>query len=323
MLGQVRCRRIVGIVAAGVGGLLVLAVAAVYLAPLGGDDLRSAPPRRLTFDAALNEADRNLDAEQSDRTVRRECWTKVLTHATRTAKAVLLLHGYNACPSDFDALAERFFAAGYNVYAPREGHHGRTDASATAGVRAAGLVEYANESLNIAAGLGDEVGVVGVSGGGVLATWLTEFRPDVVERALILSPFYRPSPARAPAFATKPLTVLYGGGILPDHVGADGFSFRGLSQYLRVVANLKDTPRSTRLHSIAVVTSPGDTFIDFEAAHRIPKTIADANQLTVRDYVLPAELGLPHNIVRPLNDGGATAAELITLYRGLYEGTVT
>ena len=48
-----------------------------------------------------------------------------------------------------------------------------------------------SRSLDLATGLGDEVGVVGISGGAAPATWLTVHRP--VARLLALSPFYAPS----------------------------------------------------------------------------------------------------------------------------------
>ena len=72
-----------------------------------------------------------------------------------------------------------------------------------------------SRSLDLATGLGDEVGVVGISGGAAPATWLTVHRP--VARLLALSPFYAPSAEQSPAWQVKPVIVLYGYRLLPDH----------------------------------------------------------------------------------------------------------
>ena len=51
------------------------------------------------------------------------------------------------------------------------------------------LRAYADESVDLAAGLGGEIVVVGISGGGAVATWMAQNRPEV-RQALPLSPFF-------------------------------------------------------------------------------------------------------------------------------------
>ena len=53
-----------------------------------------------------------------------------------------------------------------------QGLRGDADPRAHHRITAAELTAYAAESVNLAAALGDQVGVVGISGGAVLAAWL-------------------------------------------------------------------------------------------------------------------------------------------------------
>jgi len=308
-------------IAAVVALLLAVAVAitVLYAWPLGGDRFENGRPRAIDFAGAAAEAVEMAQKDGADPQVTKECASSVLSHGAKTAKAVLMLHGYTDCPAQYSGLAKHFFDLGYNVYVPRAPRHGVLDRTAHHGLRADELVTYADEALNVVAGLGDEVGVIGISGGGVLATWLAEFRPDVVQHLLVLSPFYRPASSQAPGFAVQPLIVLFGSRVLPDRVQSNGFSFAALSQYLRIAANFREVPENPRLTSVAVVVSPLDPFIDRDLAFRIPETLAGVNDATLVQDELPAELGLKHDLVAP-DDVGPNAAELYTRYSTIYEG---
>jgi pimeloyl-ACP methyl ester carboxylesterase len=302
--------------------LLVVSVVLVYAWPLGSHRLREAQSESLDFGAATARAEAVIRAEGADPDVRAECRSQLLTHGARAAKAVLLLHGYTACPAQYSDLAKTYFDHGYNVFVPRAPRHGLVDQLAHAKVTAVELVDYAAQSLNIAAGLGDDVGVVGISGGGVLATWLTEYRPGTVRHALVLSPFYRPNPAQATGYEIKPLTVLFGFRIVPDRIDSNGFSYSALSQYLRIRANFRQRPVNDGLSSMAVVFSDGDTFVDHRAAVDIPRQIAETNKISLTVRELGREFGLAHDIVTP-DDLHGRQDELNQLYLDLYEGVQT
>src|SRR4051794_35559704 len=156
--------------------VLAVVVAALFAWPLGSDRLRSGQPRGFDFAAALAAGQAVVSADTADAQVRPDCRSRLLSHGAKTAKAVLLLHGYTSCPADYSALAQLFYDRGYNVYVPRAPLHGLRDALAYRDVTAAGLIGYADDAMSVVAGLGNEAGVVGISGGGVLATWLAEYR---------------------------------------------------------------------------------------------------------------------------------------------------
>ncbi|MFC4019252.1 alpha/beta hydrolase [Micromonospora sp. GCM10011542] len=309
------------VVLVGLLTLLGTAAAVLLLWPLRHRALRDAPARSLDFTAATRAAEAVIAAEAADPQVRPECRSRLLSHGTRTGRVVLLLHGYTLGPDQYDRLAREFFSRGYNVWIPRAPRHGMVDRRAHHGVEAGELTAYAAEAVNVAAGLGDEVGVVGISGGAVLATWLAQFRGDVVRRLLLLSPFFGPDPSQAPAFAVRPLIALYGRGVLPDRINSRGYSFAAVSQYLRIVRNLPDPPRRTGLRTAAVAISPLDGVVDRTQAMALPRRIAAANGIPLGSWTLPESSGVRHDILATASLGGG-GSEFHRRYVALYEGDV-
>lgn len=246
--------------------------------------------------------------------------TRLLSHGGRRPRSVLLLHGYTHSPAQLDGLAARFFARGYNVVVPRAPGHGLTDPDGHATVTAGGLRGYAADALDTAAALGEETGVVGVSGGGVLATWLAAHRPDAVRRLLVLAPLYAPHPGQLPAALRAPMRLLYGRRLLPDRRTSRGYSYRAVAQYLRIAAGYpRAFPAGGPAH-VAAVVAPGDETVDARLAFDIPARLARAAGATLRLDTLPAGLGLGHDIISA-HRLGAHAEPLNERYVALYEGS--
>ncbi|RLP87060.1 hypothetical protein EAD89_20105 [Micromonospora sp. BL4] len=299
--------------------LLVSAVVGLYLWPLRRRQPHRAAGHPLDFAAATRVAETIMAAEAADPLLRPESRSRLLSHGSRTDRVVLLLHGYTHAPEQYDELAEEFFARGYNVWLPRAPRHGTVDRRAHHQVEADELTAYAARALTVAAGLGDEVGVVGISGGAVLAAWLAQVRGDVVRRLLLLSPFFGPDPRQAPAFAVKPLIVLYGRRILPDRVTSRGYSLSAVTQYLAIARGLPGPPRRSGLVTAAVAISPLDGVVDRRAAVAVPARIAEANGITLRVHELPESLGLRHDVL-DLAALGPDESDLRRRYVALYEG---
>jgi alpha-beta hydrolase superfamily lysophospholipase len=96
-------------------------------------------------------------------------------------RVIVCYHGYTNCPFQFQALAEHFHAEGNNVFIPRLPYHGLSDRMTTEQARltAADLVNFTNQTLNIACGLGEEIVLTGLSAGAVMAAWAAHFRSEV------------------------------------------------------------------------------------------------------------------------------------------------
>ncbi|MEV4118904.1 alpha/beta fold hydrolase [Micromonospora sp. NPDC049645] len=312
------------IIALLVGGFALVGavVAGLCLWPVPRRGLRVAPPRPLDFDTATRAAEASMAAEAADPEVRPESRSRLLSHGSRTGRAVLLLHGYTLAPEQYAGLAEEFFDRGYNVWVPRAPRHGTVDRKAHHRVEAGELTTYAAQAWAVAEALGDEVGVVGISGGAVLATWLAQVPGNVVRHLLLLSPFFGPNPRQAPAYAVRPLITLYGRRILRDRVTSRGYSVAAVTQYLTIARTLPKPPRRTGLRTAAVAISPLDAVVDLRAAVDVPRRVADANAIPLEVCTLPEVLGVEHNTLN-LASLGTDGDEWRRRYVALYEGATT
>jgi len=95
-----------------------------------------------------------------------------------------------SCPDQFAQLGHEYYEQGYNVYFPRVPRHGIKDrlGNPLKGLNAEEMAEFASGSVDIAQGLGERVIVVGLSGGGSMTTWLSQYRADV-DLAVPIAPF--------------------------------------------------------------------------------------------------------------------------------------
>ncbi|MEZ4639016.1 MAG: alpha/beta fold hydrolase [Caldilineaceae bacterium] len=115
-----------------------------------------------------------MQAQEQAETVNPLCESKVMGHGARTQRVVVFVHGFTNCPEQFEVLGQQFYDAGYNVFIPRMPHHGLSDRLTTelSKLSTEALVAFGGDVVDIAQGLGDEVTVVGLSGGGAVTAWL-------------------------------------------------------------------------------------------------------------------------------------------------------
>jgi alpha-beta hydrolase superfamily lysophospholipase len=111
-------------------------------------------------------------------------------HPSRQRRAVVLLHGMSASPSQFERVAGDLFDRGHNVIVPRLPHHGHADplSPALERLRAEELYEAVDEYIAIARELGERVTIAGFSLGGLLTAWAAQHH--TVERAVPIAPFF-------------------------------------------------------------------------------------------------------------------------------------
>jgi alpha-beta hydrolase superfamily lysophospholipase len=116
--------------------------------------------------------------------------TDEITPAGRTALldtdgaadlTVVLFHGLTNHPGQFAEFGRQLHARGANVFIPRMPYHGYVDrmTTAIAALTAEELLAVAYEAVDIAAGLGKRVAVLGISMGGLLCAYLAQYRGDI------------------------------------------------------------------------------------------------------------------------------------------------
>ena len=172
------------------GSFIVLSRMPIPVAGLAARASPSVPAR--TYEQAT-EAFSQVRAEEAGEDLDDRCLSKLMSHGGRTRIAVVFFHGLTSCPAQGEALANSLFARGYNVYLPRMYGHGEADPEtlSLASLTAEHLVDLANQSTDLAQGLGDRVVVVGLSAGGTITTWIAQYRRDVF-LAIPVSPFLGP-----------------------------------------------------------------------------------------------------------------------------------
>jgi len=129
-------------------------------------------------------------AERNEPLIDPDNGTRWWLHEKRTARCVVLLHGFTNNPRQYAKLGPYLHDAGYNVIAPRFAYHGFRDRMTTALARLTmnDLIETTVKAVTLAASAGKRVDVAGISLGGAIAAWLA---PRVaIHTAVAIAPFF-------------------------------------------------------------------------------------------------------------------------------------
>jgi carboxylesterase len=309
---------------------VALLAAAVLLLPLRAAALVARPDPAPDYPAALARFGR---AAACPTPLNPLCTPVLMTHGQRTAKAVVLLHGISSCPRAFVDFAPLLHARGHTVLATRMPQNGYAD-RATDALRlltAEELCRWGDEAVDIAAGLGDEVVVLGISAGGTVAAWIGQNRPEVARAVLVAPMFGLSNFGPAINAALMRLTLLVPNiSIWKDPLLRGRYqgmphaykrqSTRATGEILRLAQATLAQARFARARAGAgvLVTNANDTAID----NGLAVAFADAWQargLTVERFEFPKADGLGHEIIDPLEPGADPALTYPVLI-GLVEG---
>ena len=243
------------------------------------------------------------------------CRTRVYSHGHRTARALLLLHGFTNCPQQFDALGKSFFDQGWNVLIPRYPQHGYADRLnvAISELRSQQLIAIANQSPDAGAALGDHLTVAGLSLGGVLAGHLAQTH-DRVDRAVLIAPMFGLQGIPGPAFAALarlayllPNFYIWWNATLKDRQGpAHGYprfathAYAALSQTaIGVLAGARRVRPKAK--TLAVITNAAEPRLDNRFTYRLIESWR-RHGAQVGTFEFPTSTGLPHDLIDPANE---------------------
>ena len=292
-------------------GLLIVLVVVLALWPFGLAQIVSHPRPAASYDEAVQR----LAAVQAleDEGIRPDCRTQLLTHGARAARAVVLIHGYTAGVPQFVPLGRQFFDHGDNVLLVRLPHHGQVDrlSDEQGTLLATELAALADEAVDIAAGLGEPVIVMGLSGGGVTTAWAAQTRPEV-DRAVIIAPAFgfKQLPAAATLLLANVVPLLpdaytWWEPALQEKSGRPytypRYSRRALAQILRLgfATRAQARRRPPAARSVVVVTNANDDAVDNAAAAALAQIWRAAGAANLVHYEFPAELKLHHDLIDP------------------------
>jgi esterase/lipase len=288
-------------------GVYLWSLAMPPLAPVA---LRSNPAPAATFAEAMAQFDALVAAEQARGDLDPNCLPFQLNHGEKTARAIVLLHGLTACPFQYRELAQLYYDEGYNVFVPRLPRHGLADrtSNALAELTAEELLASMDPTLDMAAGMGDQVAMFGLSLGGNVVAAAGQLRPGL-HLAVPVSPaiglrFTWPGITEALARIVLGLPDMY---IWWDPInqaefqaesGYPGFSLHALGEIWRLGLAVQraafDTPPAA--DKLLMITNWGDPAINLANADYLVnewrRSAADVS--TYRFALLP---WLPHDII--------------------------
>lgn len=257
-----------------------------------------------------------IKQEQNIDILNPDCVSKLMTHDKKVKGVVLMFHGYTSCPQQFAALGKKFFEAGYNVYIPRTPYHGYKNllTDDVGKLTTVEYVNYAEQSLAEARGLGEEVVVMGLSGGGNLAIWLAQHL-EGIDKAIIIAPGL--GSYDIPEWATPPLVNIYP--YLPTQFrwwndqdrGKSGLSYEyprfSVNVLMRTLAvgrsvlqeSVKEPPRAGK---IVFVYNASDKSILEPPVKLLEQRWKAKIGERVSDYTFPAEMNLQHPFINSNSD---------------------
>lgn len=299
-------------------GLLVavLILAVLLLSPLLDARPDSQPDATQSYEEGMRRAADLLARDGDD--INPRCRSQVLDQGARTERAVVLLHGYTNCPEQFGVIAAAYAAAGYNVVVPRLPAHGEADrmTRALSDLTLQDIAQAGDEAVDIAAGLGGDVVVVGLSGGGTLAGWLAAERDEVTE-AVLIAPLVVPRTlpratvgpvARVTRFA--PDVYLWWDSAKQEQLvtppyAYPRFSLRSLGAFLALGRAAQREPgRSGVLDRLTVVKNENDLAVSEAGVDSLGDVVGTAAAERV-DHTFTENLAYRHDLVDPEGDNAA------------------
>jgi pimeloyl-ACP methyl ester carboxylesterase len=296
---------VVGIIVA----VIVAVILALALIPISTAGLVSRPDPAADYDEAVRRFEEYAAQEGA---VFQPCASRLMTHGAPTEVVVVLVHGLTNCPRQFVELGEQIYDTGANVLILRMPYHGLAtedgtaigDVSNVGAIRAEDYRDYADQVVDIAQGLGNDVRVLGLSAGGVVTAWIAQNRSDV-SKTVVVSPAIT-LPGGMPGvldyivrnlFGRIPNVSLPSGGTL-DHAYA-GESTRALAEMFMLAKAVGDQAQENppAAGSIAVVTNANDDQVDNNDVRSHLIDVWRASGEEVETYEFPADLSLRHDLI--------------------------
>ncbi len=273
--------------------------------------LEAQPNPATTYQDAIERLER-LQALDDD-AVNPVCLSRGLLHGQKTEQVVILVHGLTNCPQQFAPLGATLFERGVNVLLPRMPRHGLADRLTTelGNLRAEELRAFADQIVDIGAGLGDRLTIVGLSAGGLVAAWAAQYRSELDKAVLIA-----PSTGFGSFGGYLQLAFMNVARALPDvatqrFVKTDtampyayiGWSSRALGEVLRFGAATFRAAVATRpaTQHLVMVTNANDTAVNNQLARHLVALWQTRGLRHIESYEFDRELGLEHDLIDPNN----------------------
>ncbi|MFZ0530467.1 MAG: alpha/beta fold hydrolase [Propionicimonas sp.] len=307
--------------------------------------MKVRPPAGPTAPAAAIDRERALarlrELSDLDEGIPEATRTRLYEPDADTDTTIVFWHGFTNAPSQFSQAGEALRGLGYRVLVPRLPHHGQSDllTKDLAGLTVAELTAQVDACIDIAAGLGPKVWVVGLSAGGTMAAWAAATRPEV-SRVLLLAPLVAPKGFPLPlvrAMVKWPAIVPKFYMWWDPRAKADlvkdqspyaypGFPVPGLFPFLHLSEALFDhsvTPDHD-LERLVLVSNPGDLAIRRDSARDFTFGVFGPRAAMAGEAMVDGNLKWMHDFVDPWGSQTGTTEQVVAiLLAGLGVGEPT
>lgn len=264
--------------------------------------------------AALEATEATLPLSQAGR-------SRLLTHGGKTERVFVLLHGLTNAPEQFLRFAKLLFDSGANVVIPRARYGGFADVMNVEQGRQDGqdLIDQAALGLDIAAGLGNSVHVVGLSGSAVAAAWMAQNR-DGISSATLIAPFFGVHGRRvgstdlfARVLSRSPIFFQWWDPDKREDLPGPPYAYpristRTLASTIRLSADVRRhlPTRPLRVKTLNILTSGADQAVNNALTKSMANTWAARGPAQVNVFNFPEDLKVPHDMIDPLAVGAVT-----------------
>ena len=297
---------------------LILIFLFILLKPINISGLTSNSNPYSDFDASLLRIEEILQEENACGDLSQAGRSVLLHHARKVDNVVVFLHGFTSAPQQFRELGGKFYRRGFNVYIPRQPRHGIADTTTLAlqNYNAQVMVDFTNQVIDIAHGLGDRVTVVGLSGGGTMAAGVGQNRGDVHQTGVI-------APMLGAGFIPAPLTKILTRLLLrlpkfymwwdPAQKAANpftedyqypGYPIHALGEVLRLAFAVEtEAQRNAPLaEKVTMVSNANDISVSNQKIDQLV-SIWRSKGDNMTHYQFPKDLGLAHDFITPTREG--------------------
>jgi esterase/lipase len=278
-----------------------------------------------SYDKTVSESINNKLADPNQE-VDSQCQDQLYDHGQKTKKSILIYHGFTSCPKQFQELGKEFYKLGYNVYIPRLSYHGLSDKlnSKFENLSSRDLSNDVKSSLEIALGIGEEVDVVGISAGGVLASW-TGINSVKVKNVEVIAPMYAPSGYKTWSMygvsnyiALKPNEYRWWNDNIKEKVtqgplhAYPRYSSKAANAFLRISNQVyKDLSTRTTNNSksdknFVLVTLQNHKAVSNETANDITNLVDQKTYFNITKYEFGTNLDLDHDVIDPFQPKAKT-----------------
>jgi len=289
--------------------LALLPLTGVTLFVLHVPAFRSTPHPAHSYEEALQKFTL-IQQRETKLSLSPEGHSRLMVHKTKTNRVFVLLHGLSSCPEQCVPLAKILFTCGANVVIIRARAAGYANTFCEEQNNQSGqdLIDQAAESIDIAAGLGQEITIVSLSAGTLGATWMAEHR-DGIDQVLLIAPFFGAYGWSLPALDVATAFLLYFPNFYiwkKDLLHNPSYAYPGYgTQCLAKTLELSRAVRSfqgpLKTKRLDFLISGADNVVNGQLTQKVAQQWSAENLGKVFFHEFPAALGIGHDCIDPNN----------------------